>query len=445
MHIFDWNTLDDSGRRAALARPQVAPRAEIARVAAEVIEQVRRGGDAALRALTQRFDGVSSAAFQVTPEEFRAARHLLGREAVAALERAIGNVHAFHAAQLPGRVAVETSPGVLCEQITRPIARVGLYAPAGTAPLPSAVIMLAVPARIARCRQRILCTPPRRDASANPAILVAAELCGIEAVYKVGGAQAIAALAYGTATVPKVDKIFGPGNAWVTAAKQLVARDAEGAACDLPAGPSEVLVLADASARADFIAADLLAQAEHDALSQALLVTDCRELAAAVARELALQRATLTRAVVLEASLRACRALVVPDLATGMELANAYAPEHLLLHLEYPRRWLAHVANAGAVFLGRWSPEALGDYCSGTNHVLPTDGYARTASGLSVRDFLKTISVQEVTPAGLAELGPTAIRLASLEGLDGHAQSVARRLAHLAASGTETATRGVPA
>jgi len=265
-------------------------------------------------------------------------------------------------------------------------------------------------------------------------VLTAAQLCGIDTVFKVGGAQAIAALAYGTETIPKVDKIFGPGNVWVTAAKQLVASDPDGAACDLPAGPSEVLVVADESARANFVAADLLAQAEHDALAQAILVTDSPALAERVVAQIPLQRVALSREGILAHSLRACRCILVPDVATAIAVANAYAPEHLILEVREPRRWVSHVQNAGSVFLGHWSPEPLGDYCSGTNHVLPTDGHARTFSGLSVRDFVKTISVQEVSPAGLRSLGPTAITLAELEGLDAQAQAVACRLTSLASA-----------
>lgn len=431
MRILDWNTLDEAGRNSALSRPALKCRGDINRVVLEIIERVRREGDAAVRVLTQRFDSVAIERLEVTQAEFREARRALEPKQIAALERAIVNVERFHEAQAPRPSSVQIEPGVRCEQLIRPIAAVGLYVPAGTAPLPSSVIMLAVPARIAGCPRRILCTPSRRDGSAHPAVLMAAELCGIDTVFKVGGAQAIAALAYGTETIPKVDKIFGPGNAWVTAAKQLVANDPLGAACDLPAGPSEVLVVADDAARADFIASDLLAQAEHDTLAQAILVTDSPALAERVAAEIARQRVALSREVILTQSLRACRAILVPDLAAAMTVANAYAPEHLILQVAEPRRWLSQVQNAGSVFLGSWSPEPLGDYCSGTNHVLPTDGHARTFSGLSVRDFVKTISVQEVSPAGLRSLGPTAVTLAELEGLDAHAQAVMCRLATL--------------
>jgi len=408
-------------------------RADIAKVAAEVIQTVRQQGDEALAAYTERFDGVRLDSLGVSPAEFDAARKELNASQVAAIERAIDNVGRFHQAQLPKPFSMETMPGVQCERIIRPIQAVGLYVPAGSAPLPSAVIMLAVPARIAGCPRRVLCTPPNRQGRANAAVLVAAELCGIETVFKVGGAQAIAALGYGTRSVPKVDKIFGPGNAWVTAAKQLVANDAMGAACDLPAGPSEVLVIADDSARAEFVAADLLAQAEHDEQAQAILVTSSRALAEATASAIQTQAAGLSRRAILDKSLASSRCIVVSDLPEAIAVANEYAAEHLILEVREPRRWLAQIHNAGSIFLGAWSPEPMGDYCSGTNHVLPTYGYARAYSGLSVLDFVKGITVQELSPAGLRALGPTAVTLAGLEGLDAHASAVTRRLAVLEA------------
>ena len=434
MHILVWESLAASERRAALARPAQESRADIEAVAREVIANVRAGGDEALRAYTRRFDGAELQSFAVTAEELSAAERALTSEQRAALQRAIDNVEWFHRAQTPGRLSLETTPGVRCERVLRPISAVGLYVPAGSAPLPSAVVMLAVPARIAGCPRRVLCTPPGRDGRANPAVLFAARLCGIEAVFKVGGAQAIAALAYGTETLPKVDKIFGPGNAWVTAAKQAVASDPAGAACDMPAGPSEVLVVADESARAEFVAADLLAQAEHDVNAQAILVTPSRALAEAVDAAVQTQLRTLSRRAILEQSLVSSRCIVVKDLETAIEVANEYAAEHLILEVREPRRWLERVESAGSVFLGDWSPEPMGDYCSGTNHVLPTYGYARAYSGLSVLDFVKRITVQELSPAGLRSLGPVAVSLARLEGLDAHAAAVTRRLAVLAAS-----------
>ena len=439
MRILDWNSLDESGRRAALARPNALSREEVSRTVHDLIAQVRLDGDRALRELTLRLDGAELASPEVSSDEFEDARRGLRTEQIAALERAIANVQRFHQAQAPKPLLLESEPGVRCEQVIRPIANVGLYVPAGSAPLPSAVVMLAVPARIAGCPTRILCTPPRRDGKAHPAILVAAQLCGIGRVFKVGGAQAIAAMAYGTTTIPKVDKIFGPGNQWVTTAKLLVGRDPEGAACDMPAGPSEVLVVADETARAGFVAADLLAQAEHDPLAQAILVSTSRELAEEVAAEVHLQRAELRRSAILSKSVDSCRAIVVPNLETALAVANDYAPEHLILEVLDPRRALTQVTNAGSVFLGPWSPEPIGDYCSGPNHVLPTSGAARTMSGLSVRDFVKTIPVQELSPAGLRSLGSTSITLARLEGLDAHANAVIRRLDLLDAASADVA------
>lgn len=425
--ILDWKTLDATGRRAALARA-AADRPDIADVARGLAADVRRGGDAAVRELTRRFDGIVLEDFAVSPSELARARGALNAEQIAAIERAIENVTCFHAAQMPQPFDLETMPGVRCERLIRPIDAVGLYVPAGSAPLPSTAIMLAVPALIGGCPRRILCTPPAKDGAANAAVLVAAQLCGVSEIYKVGGVQAIAAMAYGTETIPKVDKIFGPGNAWVTAAKQIVAEDADGAACDLPAGPSEVMVLADDAAHPELVAADLLAQAEHDPLAQALLVTTSPALAARVAQAIEHQLATLSRRAVLEKSLANCRCIVVSDVRTAIAVANQYAAEHLILQLREPRRWLPQIRNAGSVFLGEWSPEAIGDYCSGANHVLPTYGHARARSGLSVADFVKCITAQELTAAGLKALGPTAVTLAQLEGLDAHAASVTRRL-----------------
>jgi histidinol dehydrogenase len=428
MRILDWNSLSAVERRDALKRPAQRDAARVTATAQDIIERVRREGDAALMALTEQFDGVRLAGLQVTAKEFEEAEAELNAEQSAAIERAISTVHRFHAAQMPAPLRVETAPGVQCERISVPIRAVGLYVPAGSAPLPSTAIMLAVPAAIAGCPVRIMCTAPTRQGSADPAVLVAARKAGIEQVFKVGGAQAIAAMAYGTDTVPKCDKIFGPGNAWVTAAKLLVAQHAEGAAADLPAGVTEVMVIADASARADFVAADLLAQAEHSPDAQAILVTSEPGLAAAAMREVQRQSIRLFRARILTESLKAMRFIVVETLETAFDIANGYAPEHLLLQIDKPRAWLPRVTAAGAVFLGPWSPETMGDYCSGPNHTLPTYGYARSYSGLSLEDFQKRITVQELTPAGLQGLGPTAQVLADLEGLDAHAAAVTIRL-----------------
>jgi histidinol dehydrogenase len=431
MQIFDWSQLDAVGRRAALARPRLESQADIEQLARSIIREVRKDGDAALLAYAARFDRAQLTSVQVAPEEFDAAEKLLDAKQIAAIETAIDNVRRFHAAQLAAPLSMEVMPGVRCERVYRPIPAVGLYVPAGSAPLPSTVIMVAVPALLAGCPLRVLCTPPAADGRANAAVLVAARRCGIERVFKAGGAQAVAAMAYGTATVPKVDKIFGPGTALTTAAKQIVASDPEGAACDLPAGPSEVLVIADAGANPAFVAADLLAQAEHDVRAQALLVTDSRALAENVAREFHRQRGALSRKRILEQSAANCRVVVVADLATALQVSNDYAPEHLIVQTREPRALLDGVTNAGSVFLGAWSPESMGDYCSGTNHVLPTYGYARAYSGLSLVDFQKRVTVQELTSAGLRQLGPVAETLALLEGLDAHARAVTIRLESL--------------
>jgi histidinol dehydrogenase len=367
----------------------------------------------------------------VSAQEFSAAVVSLSAAQHAALDAAIAMVRKFHAAQSSPALCIETAPGVMCERISVPVRAVGLYVPAGTAPLPSTAIMLAVPAALAGCPVRIMCTAPTRSGGADPAVLVAARKAGIERVFKVGGAQAIAAMAYGTASIPKCDKLFGPGNAWVTAAKLLVANDPAGAAADLPAGVTEVMVIADESARAEFVAADLLAQAEHGADAQALLVTPSAALAERVARAVERQVRSLSRAAILAESVAHMRLLVVDSLEAAFAVANEYAPEHLLLEIGEPRTWLARVQAAGAVFLGSWSPETMGDYCSGPNHTLPTYGYAKAYSGLSLEDFQKRITVQELSPSGFRALSETARVLAALEGLDGHAAAVTVRLAAL--------------
>jgi histidinol dehydrogenase len=423
-----WDGLDEAARRSALARPVAAGRESLSEEVARIIAEVRREGDEALFGFARRFDQVELDALRVPAADLDAAEAALTSDQRAALRLAIDNVRAFHAAQLAAPIEVETMPGVKCRRITRPIRAVGLYVPAGTAPLPSTVIMLAVPAALAGCPRRILCTPPQRNGRADAAVLTAARYCGVEEVYLAGGAQAIAAMAYGTATVPAVDKIFGPGNAWVTEAKLQVSRDPDGAALDLPAGPSEVLVIADARANADFVAADLLSQAEHGPDSQVLLVTPSIALAEAVDAAIEAQLAMLARSDVVRQSLVHGRALITRDLDEAFGISNRYAPEHLIVHLPDAERWVERIETAGSVFLGDWTPESLGDYCSGTNHVLPTYGHARAWSGLSVADFQLAISVQQATPAGFRRIAPTARTLAELEGLDAHALAVRLRL-----------------
>ncbi|MDI1319596.1 MAG: histidinol dehydrogenase, partial [bacterium] len=334
----------------------------------------------------------------------------------------------FHAAQRLPDLHIETAPGIVCEKITRPIGRVGLYVPGGSAPLPSTALMLGVPSQLAGNPVRVLCTPPDKSGRINPWILCAARLCGISEVYKLGGAQAIAALAFGTARVPKCDKLFGPGNAFVTEAKLQVSRDAGGAAFDLPAGPSELLVIADNRANPAFVAADLLSQAEHGPDSQVVLVAFSKKFAARVLQALTKQLATLPRATIARRALERSRIFLATSRDEAVEIANRYAPEHLILQVANPRGLLTAITTAGSVFLGDLTPESLGDYASGTNHVLPTYGWARACSGLGLADFQRTLTVQTAGAAGLQNLGPVVERLALAEGLAAHQRAVRVRL-----------------
>jgi len=428
LELTTWSDLDERQRSALLQRPAVADEAAIRAAAAEIIAQVRERGDSALRELTGKYDRARVDDFRVTANEIAAAAAQLTQEQVDAIDLAIRNVRRFHEPQRPAPLLVETMPGVVCERVSHALDAVGLYVPAGTAPLPSAAIMLAVPAAIAGCPTKILCTPPRSDGSADPAVLVAATRAGVEDIYKIGGAQAVAAMAYGTESVPKVCKVFGPGNAWVTSAKSLVSGDPAGAAIDMPAGPSEVLVIADSNASAEFVASDLLSQAEHGVDSQVVLVTTSKDLAAEVVAQLDQQLAELSRAKIAAESLKHARVFIVPDLDTAVSVSNRYAPEHLILQVENARELLPALRNAGSVFVGPWTPESVGDYCSGTNHVLPTYGFARIYSGLGLDQFMRQMTVQELSREGLASLGNAVVSLAGLEGLDAHAEAVRRRL-----------------
>ncbi len=427
-----WQELDPEGREALLRRPALAQDERLQADVARILERVRQDGDQALTELTEELDGVKLSVFRVAEDEFSAAENALSQTQRDALAAAAANIRSFPEAQLPEPIVVETAPGVVCERVARPIQSVGLYVPAGNAPLPSTALMLAIPAALAGCRTRLLCTPPQSDGRADPAVLTAARSCGVQQVFKLGGAQAIAAMAYGTESVPKVQKVFGPGSTWVTAAKAQVAQDPLGAARDLPAGPSELLVIADDTANPAFVAADLLSQAEHGPDSQVLLVTTSASICARTLAELKTQQASLSRREIVSQSLEYSVAIFVDNLDTAIEIANLYAPEHLILQVENPRAWLDGIHAAGSVFLGPWAPETVGDYCSGTNHVLPTYGFARSYSSLGVNDFLRSMTVQELTPAGLETVGPIAETLADLEGLDAHSRAVRQRLDVLA-------------
>ncbi|MHB8679532.1 MAG: histidinol dehydrogenase [Rudaea sp.] len=423
-----WSLLDAKARAGVLCRPAEASADTVRASVTQIAAAVRTQGDAALREFGKLYDRVVVEDFIVGADEFAAAAGSVSPALRAAIETAALRIENYHRAGMAQAYAIDSGDGVVCERILRGIARVGLYVPAGSAPLPSTALMLGVPARLAGCREVVLCSPPRADGSVDPAVLHAAQVCGIRRVFKLGGAQAIVAMAYGTATVPKCDKLFGPGNAFVTEAKRQVSMNSDGAAIDMPAGPSEVLVIADAGANAAFVAADLLAQAEHGPDSQALLLSDDGALLDAVDREIALQLARLPRAKIAEKSLAASRAILVDSLDDAFAISNAYAPEHLILALRTARHWLDKVEAAGSVFLGDFAPEALGDYCSGTNHVLPTGGAARALSGLSVASFQNAISVQWVDRRGIAAIGPIAVTLARAEGLDAHAHAMTLRL-----------------
>ncbi|UYB50598.1 histidinol dehydrogenase [Xanthomonas sp. AM6] len=427
MNRLEWNSLDAQARTQALTRPAQTVAAQTRAAVAQLLEDVRGRGDAALREITARFDGVVLQGFEVGADEFAAAEAAVPAVLREAMAQAAARIETFHRAGMAQPYAVETAPGVVCERVVRPIGRVGLYVPAGSAPLPSTALMLCVPAALAGCREVVLCTPPRADGSADPAVLVAAKLTGVDRVFKLGGAQAIAAMGFGTESVPSCDKLFGPGNGYVTEAKQQIAQ-AGAAAIDMPAGPSEVLVIADVGADAAFVAADLLSQAEHGPDSQVLLLSDSAELIDAVEDEIERQLATLPRAAIARQALAASRLIQVGALEDAFAISNRYAPEHLILALREPRAWLERVEAAGSVFLGDFTPEALGDYCSGTNHVLPTNGAARAYSGVSVASFQNFVSVQAASRAGIAAIGACAVTMARAEGLDAHANAVALRM-----------------
>ncbi len=428
MKRLDWNTLDETARREALARPAQARADELKQGVAAIVARVRARGDAALRELSAKYDRCTLDVIEVTPAEFDAAEAALDETLEAAIREAAGRIEAYHRASQPQPVRVDTAPGVRVERMLRPITRVGLYVPAGTAPLPSTALMLGVPAAIAGCREVVLCSPARADGSCDEAVLYAARVTGVHRVFKLGGAQAIAAMAYGTASVPKCEKLFGPGNAWVTEAKLQVSGDPEGAAIDMPAGPSEVLVIADAEANPAFVAADLLSQAEHGPDSQVVLLSPSSALLDAVAGEVDRQCATLPRNDTARQALAQSRLILVASLAQAIEVSNRYAPEHLIIQTAEPRALLDDIESAGSIFLGAWTPESVGDYCSGSNHVLPTYGYARSYSGVSVASFVKQISVQEVSAAGLRNIGPCTMTLAAAEQLEAHRRAVSMRL-----------------
>ena len=409
-------------RRPSSANPVVRERVEA------ILQRVREQGDEALRQLSLEIDRRPLEQIEVSPEEILEAEVRVSPAVKRAVAAAEANIRAFHEAQRPREISVDTAPGVRCIQRPVPIEKVGLYIPGGTAPLFSTVLMLAVPASIAGCAEVVLCTPTGADGKVSPEVLYTAAYCGVRRIFKLGGAQAVAAMAYGTQSVPKVDKIFGPGNQYVTTAKQLLS--AGTVAIDMPAGPSEVMVVADGSAPAAFAAADLLSQAEHGADSQVMLVTPDEATAAAVQAEVARQMEALPRAAYVQQALDKSRAVIFPDEQDRVDFANAYAPEHLILAVQDPWGFAARITAAGSVFVGAWTPESAGDYASGTNHTLPTCGWARSFSGVNLDSFYRKMTLQELTREGLQGLADTIVTMAEAEGLQAHADAVKIRLRH---------------
>ena len=428
MKKLRWNKLTSTDQEQLMRRPALVDDPELLKRVEEIVELVRTEGDSALRSLTMEFDQVELKSLEVTSEELSTADKTLTRTTQNAIVAAAKNIERFHRDQIPKPISIDTTPGVRCERVIRPIQSIGLYVPGGENPLVSTALMLAIPATLAECPTAVLCSPPNKNGKINAEVLFVAKKYGIRKIFKLGGAQAIAAMAYGTQTVPKVNKIFGPGNRWVAAAKAHVSRDPSGAAQDLPAGPSELLVIADGEANPAFVAADLLSQAEHGPDSQVILVTNSESLADSVANQIVRQKMKLARQAIIEEALSHSYTLTVTNLEMAVDIANRYAPEHLILQIQYPRKLLDQITTAGSVFLGPWAPETVGDYCSGTNHVLPTYGLARSYSGLGVNDFLRTMTVQELNRDGIAAVGPLAETLARLEGLEAHGAAVAQRL-----------------
>lgn len=428
LSVYHWSHIGEDQRRDVLQRPSLESGQSFRDGVAAIIRGVRRNGDQSLLNLTEQLDGVRLESLEVPAEQWKQAEKGLSPDLRSAMLRATARIRGFHAHGLPQPFAMNTAPGMLCETRYQPIQTVGLYVPAGSAPLPSTMLMLGIPAQLADCKQLIVCSPPNKQGEVDPAVLTAARICGVNKVFAVGGSQAIAAMAYGTASIPKCDKLFGPGNRWVMEAKQQVSIDPHGAAIDMPAGPSEVLVLTDGSAPADWIAADLLSQAEHGPDSQVVLVTTAGKQLPDIAQAINEQLATLPRAETATKALSNSRVIVADDVQQALQISNQYAPEHLILACQDAREMVSGVQAAGSVFVGQYTPESLGDYCSGTNHVLPTSGWARNHGSLSTADFMNRMTVQEATPEGLQNIGPDAVIMATHEQLDAHAMAVTLRL-----------------
>lgn len=429
--IVKWNELTAPQQLSALARPALADSSMLQTTVSNILHTVLAKKDEAVLAYTHKFDGVNLDNLRLPPEQIASAPAHISPKVKSAIDIAYRNIRLFHEAQLPKDIAIETEPGVLCEQKHAALEKVGLYIPGGSAPLPSTVLMLGVCAQVAGCKLPILCTPPSVSGQVAPEILYAASKCGIEHIYLCGGAQAIAAMAFGTETIPKVDKIFGPGNSFVTEAKQQVSQRVDGAAIDMPAGPSEVLVLADGNANPAFVASDLLSQAEHGADSQAVLVSHSETLIKSTQQQVLHQMAVLSRKKIAQQAMAHSRFILTNSMEQSIHVTNTYAAEHLIVQTENARALLPYLANAGSIFLGAYSPESAGDYASGTNHVLPTYGYARNYSSLGLLDFMRRYTVQELSAKGIQNIGQAIMDLAQAEGLTAHRHAVELRLSHL--------------
>ena len=428
MQTVNWTQVSKSDRQQALSRPDTLSDPKIARNVENILAMVRDNGDSALKDLTLKFDGIVLSSLSVPMSDCEAAWNGLQDDDRQAMQMAKRNIEAFHLAQKPTAISVETMPGVVCRREPRALDSAGLYVPAGTAPLVSTLMMLAIPAKLAGVPRCVVTTPPAKDGKVDRFVLAAAYLCGVDEIYSVGGAQAVAALAFGTDSIAKVAKIFGPGNAYVATAKASVSQYPGGPAIDLPAGPSEAMVLADDQANPVFVASDLLSQAEHDTMAQVVCVCRSQNFADRLLAEIEKQVSDLPRRKTARASLENGRILVVDDENDMIEIVNQYAPEHLIVQITKPETIVPRIQNAGSIFLGPWTPESVGDYASGTNHTLPTNGAARAYSGVVLESFVKYISVQQLSRSGLEALGPSVERLANMEGLEAHRRAVSLRL-----------------
>ncbi|WP_350550704.1 histidinol dehydrogenase [Pseudoalteromonas sp. 120-MNA-CIBAN-0494] len=426
--MLRWNEESSQAQAAALTRPAVSASAKVEAICKTILAKVKEQGDDALLDMAKEFDNRANPRLRVSLDEINASEQALSAELKYAIDTAYANVKCFHEAQLPKDIKLSTQPGVVCELKYQAIEAVGIYVPGGSAPLPSSVIMQGVLAQLSGAKTVVLATPVQGDKAINPAILYAAKLCGITTLIESGGAGAIAAMAYGTESVPKVNKIFGPGNSFVTMAKQLVAQTVPGMAIDMPAGPSEVLVIADERANPEFIAADLLSQAEHGADSQVILLCNSESIIEQTQQALTRQLAKLSRKETAEQALANSSLILVDSIAQAFDVSAQYGPEHLILQLADSTPYLDKVKNAGSVFVGDYTPESAGDYASGTNHVLPTYGYSASYSSLNLLDFFRTYTVQTITKSGLTQLSKAILPLANAEGLDAHANAVSIRL-----------------